>query len=228
MGKEIRENRTYGRRLGRKLRTKKQNLLNTLLPKVAVRVEEDGVHGLNPESYKACFLEIGFGTGDHLALQARENPDVLMVGCEPFVNGVANLLEMMEQESLSNIRIYPGNALVFLRAILDQSLDHIFLLFPDPWPKKGHHKRRFVRRETLSLLAQKLSPKGRLLIATDHEDYFEWICEKAFDHPDLEFLNPNPETWQTFPDTWTQTRFQKKAEDADRIPRFLWFGRQKM
>ena len=221
------ELRTYGRRLGRRLRSKKQALLETLLPKLEVRVDETGIQGdtFDPQNYRACFLEIGFGIGDHLALQARENPDVLMVGCEPFVNGVANLLEIIEQESLSNVHIYPGNALDFLRVVPDHSLERIFLLFPDPWPKKAHNKRRFVQTEILTLLAQKLTPKGKLLIATDHEDYFEWICEKSFSHPNLKHLNPDPKTWETLPEPWVQTRFQKKATAAGRVGRFLWFGR---
>jgi tRNA (guanine-N7-)-methyltransferase len=221
--------KTYGRRCGRKLRSSKQELMETLLPKIQITLGES----LNLENYtqkaerrsvyKGCFLEIGFGAGEHLALQAAAHPDILMIGCEPFVNGVANLLELIEKENLSNIRIYPNNALHLLESLPDNFLDHIFLLFPDPWPKKGHHKRRFVQKETLTLLAQKLSPQGKLLIATDHADYFEWILERASAHEDLVFLNPDPKTWAVFPELWTQTRFQGKAIRAGRESRFLWF-----
>lgn len=223
----MRESRTYGRRSGRKLRSFKQGLMDNLLPTLEIKIEDNQIIGdtFNPQDYRGCFLEIGFGAGEHLALQAKENPEILMVGCEPFVNGVANLLEQIEEEKLTNIRIYPGNALDFLGAIPDHSLDHIFLLFPDPWPKKAHHKRRFVQEEVLTLLAQKLSKGGKLLMATDHADYFEWMCEKTFVHEDLVHLNPDPDTWHTPPDLWTKTRFQSKAEKARRPSRFLWFGK---
>jgi tRNA (guanine-N7-)-methyltransferase len=217
--------KTYGRRCGRKLRSSKQELMETLLPKIQITIGDDGKLGetFNPTNYKGCFLEIGFGAGEHLALQAAEHPEILMIGCEPFINGVANLLEHIEKDNLSNIRIYPNNALHLLGALPNDFLDHIFLLFPDPWPKKGHHKRRFIQEETLTLLAQKLAPQGKLLIATDHADYFEWILEYTSSHEELVFLNPDSENWGIFPELWTQTRFQGKAIRAGRESRFLWF-----
>ncbi len=217
---------TYGRRCGRKLKPFKQDLLETLLPRIQINVGEDGISGaFDVENYKGCFLEIGFGSGEHLALQAINHPNILMVGCEPFINGVANLLEHIHKDHLTNVRIYPGNALHLLEAVPDGCFDHIFLLFPDPWPKKAHHKRRFVQHATLTLLARKLSTEGKLLIATDHADYFEWILEHASASKDLVLLNDDPNTWTDFPPLWTQTRFQEKAVRAGRVSRFLWFKR---
>ena len=216
--------KTYGRRNGRKLRGTKQALMDTFLPKVQLDL------GKNPEDfdwapYKDCLFEIGFGAGEHLALQAAEDPHTPMIGCEPFVNGVANLLEKIEEGNLTNIHIYPGNALDLLTVMPDDFIQQLFLLFPDPWPKKGHHKRRFVQKETLDLLARKLKPGGKLLIATDHADYFEWICERALHHETLQCLNPEESSWLKAPALWTRTRFQTKADKAGRVSRFLWFGR---
>ena len=210
---------TYGRRCGRKLRSSKKELLETLLPKIQISLEEP----VNIDTYKECFLEIGFGAGEHLALQAEQNPETLMIGCEPFINGVANLLEKIQEGNLTNIRIYPGNALRLLEVLPDHFLNHVFLLFPDPWPKKAHHKRRFVQKENLDLIVKKLAPEGKLLIATDHADYFEWILERVSSYEGLVFLNPEPKTWTDFPELWTQTRFQDKAIHAGRESRFLWF-----
>jgi tRNA (guanine-N7-)-methyltransferase len=220
--------RTFGRRRGRKLRPFKESLIETLLPSLSLRVENNQVVGDNFDSkqYKSCFFEIGFGAGEHLAKQAETHPETLMIGCEPFLNGVAHLLEQIHEKSLTNIRLYPGNALDLLTCLPEESLDRIFLLFPDPWPKKNHHKRRFVQKENLTLLSKKLTDTGKILMATDHDGYFDWMVEHAFTHKDLSSLNPDPETWTIQPEIWTTTRFQEKAIKAGRAPRFLWFGKK--
>ena len=220
--------RTYGRRKGRRLRSFKEILMETLLPSLELRVENNKITGqdFDPKKYSSCFFEIGFGAGEHLALQAETYPETLMIGCEPFLNGVANLLEHIHNKSLQNIRIYPANALDILPLWPDNNLDCIFLLFPDPWPKKSHHKRRFVQQEILTLLSQKLTATGKLLMATDHEEYFEWMIDQVNPHADLTIINSFAETWTTLPDLWTITRFQEKAIKAGRAPRFLWIEKK--
>lgn len=220
--------RTYGRRKGRRLRLFKETLIETLLPSIELRLENNQITGqdFDLKKHPTCFFEIGFGAGEHLALQAETHPEALMIGCEPFLNGVANLLEHIHTKSLQNIRIYPGNALELLPLWLNNSLDRIFLLFPDPWPKKNHHKRRFVQKDILTLLSQKLASTGKILMATDHEEYFQWMVDHVQNHPDLVIQNPLAETWTTPPDVWTITRFQEKAIKAGRTPRFLWIGRK--
>lgn len=220
--------RTYGRRKGRKLRPFKESLIEMLLPSVELRIEDNQIIGqdFDLRRYKSCFFEIGFGAGEHLSLQAETHPETLMIGCEPFLNGVAHLLEHIQNKSLKNVRIYSGNALDLLVCLPDACLDRIFLLFPDPWPKKSHHKRRFVQKENLTLLSKKLTPSGKLLMATDHEGYFEWMKEQVFSHPHLVLLNDEEDTWTIHPEIWTTTRFQEKAIKAGRIPHFLWFGKR--
>jgi tRNA (guanine-N7-)-methyltransferase len=204
----------YGRRQGRKLSPSRKSLLQDLLPKFQIQVEEGKPYPL--ESASDVWMEIGFGTGDHLMLQASRYPNVLMIGCEPFVNGVGSLLGKMAEADTQNIRIFMEDAKILLRALPDESLGKIFLLFPDPWPKKGHHKRRFVSLETLALLWKKLKVEGTLLIATDHPSYKEWIQEN------LENFSGFERIWEDAgpPKLWVTTRFQEKATKEGRE---AWF-----
>lgn len=220
--------KTYGRRRGRKLRPVQEDLWEKLLPQVSITLEEGLITGpaFAESHFEKRFLEIGFGAGEHLLLQAETHPEVLMVGCEPFVNGVAQALQGIQTKGLKNVGIYPGNALDILEALPDHSLDKVFLLFPDPWPKKAHHKRRFVQKESLDLLARCLKPKGELLMATDHEGYGEWMRETVPLHPDFQWMNSRPEEWQIPPSLWTMTRFQEKALKAGRTPQFFLFQRR--
>lgn len=221
----MREQKTYGRRQGRRLRPSQMERLQTLLPQLSLTIHEGKIQGLSPltNPYKGYFLEIGFGAGEHLILQAEKNPDILMIGCEPFINGVAHILKAVEEKSLTNLRLYPGNALDLLPFLPENSAEKIFLLFPDPWPKASHHKRRFVQTENLLLLSKVLKKEGLLLMATDHLAYLEWMIEKTSTHPFLRWENPSSETWHIPPPLWIPTRFQQKAEKAGRTSHFLWF-----
>jgi tRNA (guanine-N7-)-methyltransferase len=196
----------YGRRKGRSLNEHRQNLLDTLLP--TIDLQKNLAHPLLAKFQKR-WLEIGFGYGQHLIAQAQWNPDVLLIGCEPFVNGIAGTLESIYLYNLNNILIYPDDALIWLGQTPNNYLEKIFILFPDPWPKKRHHKRRLVSKDNLSLMAQKLEPHGQIILATDHPDYFEWMLEVVKDHPD--FTYENPEDPLTPPAAWVATRFQQKA-----------------
>ncbi len=204
----------YGRRQGRKLSPSRKNFLQDVLPKFQIHVQEGEPFPL--EGAGEVWMEIGFGTGDHLLLQATHHPDVLMLGCEPFVNGVGSLLGKMEEAGTQNIRIFMEDAKILLRALPDESLGKIFLLFPDPWPKKGHHKRRFVSQETLALLWKKLKVGRTLLMATDHPGYKDWIQ----DH--LKSFSGFQKIWEGAgpPDLWITTRFQQKAKQEGRE---AWF-----
>lgn len=196
----------YGRRKGRSLNVQKQDLLNNLLPTLDLQANPD--HPLLSKFQKQ-WLEIGFGYGHHLIAQAQWNPDVLMIGCEPFVNGIAGALVDIERYNLGNILIYPDDALIWLGQAPNKYLEKIFILFPDPWPKKRHHKRRLICKENLHLMAQKLEPNGQIIIATDHPDYFGWILDVVKDHPD--FIYENPVAPFTAPAAWVTTPFQAKA-----------------
>lgn len=164
---------SFGRRIGRPLSVSQQNLVENLLPQLIITVDEKetlDVGQLFGREGKTN-LEIGFGAGEHLVGRALNNPDINFIGCEPFINGVGKLLEDIDEHEIKNIRIYTDDARLLLKHLPDESIEQIYILFPDPWRKPRHHKRRIVNQETLDMLAR-LQPEGAgLLLATDHENY---------------------------------------------------------
>ena len=162
--------RIYGRRRGRPLRPGQRHLQETLLPRLAVTPPETGVldpASLFPERPESVWLEIGFGAGEHLAAQAEAHPEIGFIGCEVFENGVARLVAEIARRGLGNIRIFPDDVRVLLDALAPASLDRVFILFPDPWPKARHHKRRLVSTATLDRLAVLMRKGAELRLATD-------------------------------------------------------------
>ena len=169
---------SFGRRRGRRLRANRTALMDTVLPRLLIVLPEHG-EPLGPlfDSNAPLWFEIGFGGGEHLIGQAAQHPQVNFIGCEPYVNGMTRLLTEIEKAGLTNIRLYDGDARLVLERLPDASLERLFLLFPDPWPKTRHHKRRIVSQEGLVLFHRKLVPGGTLRIATDHEGYGVWMLE---------------------------------------------------
>jgi tRNA (guanine-N7-)-methyltransferase len=207
----------YGRRHGRRLNLARETAMEEDLPRFAIDIPEDTPAGsLAPAAffagaaYKDYWLEIGFGTGEHLAAQAGMNPDTGMIGCEPFINGVAALLTTMAKTAVENIRIWPDDARVLLDALEAASLSKIFLLHPDPWPKKRHHKRRFIQTETLDAFARLLHKGGELRIATDDADLANWMLSKTWSHPCFDFQADCADDWRQRPDDWPETRYGQK------------------
>jgi len=215
----------YGRQKGRPLCSTNQRLIETLWPKVTIDLPDKAVSldpsSLFPHSPSQIVLEIGFGGGEHLAHQARISPHTGFIGCEPFLNGVASLLQHMEKNNLQNIRIFKGDARLFIEMLPKASVNQIFLLFPDPWPKARHNKRRFISQDSLNQLARILKPRGSLQLATDHGGYFEWMIDHLSQHPNFQWQNPNPQEWEVEPEVWIQTRYQQKALSQGRSARFL-------
>lgn len=216
--------RSYGRRRGKKLRPGRERLMAELLPNIAVK---SGVPLTDqfPSSIRELWLEIGFGGGEHLAAQAEGNPDVGIVGCEPFVNGVAKLLTQIDALGLDNVRIYADDARDIFPDIPDGMLDKVFLLFPDPWPKAKHHKRRLVQAPFLDDMARLLKDGGEFRFASDHMGYVRWVLKRLIDHPDFEWMAESPADWRDPPDGWTRTRYQQKALAGDVIV-YLRFRRK--
>lgn len=206
---------SFGRNRGRALRPYQQGLVDDLLPKLAPNAATPH------EGKKQLALEIGFGGGEHLLAQAVHNPDTLFIGCEPFINGVAKCLAGIDQQKLDNIRLFTNDARQLIEQLPDACLDSAFILFPDPWPKARHNKRRLVSAETLSLLARKHKKGGRLLIATDHVDYSVWILEVLLSHPDYEWTAQAQADWKNPPADWTQTKYQRKTSEQGRPPLFF-------
>jgi tRNA (guanine-N7-)-methyltransferase len=218
--------RHYGRRKGPKLRARQAGLLETLLPALTLAP----VAGLEPARYFAVplretWLEIGFGAGEHLAWQAEAHPEAGLIGAEPYVAGMAKLLARIAEKNLPNIRLYPEDARDVLAALPDASLARVFTLFPDPWPKTRHHKRRFLQTEMLDVLARTLKSGAELRFATDHADYGVWALERLQAHSQFRWLAQASEDWRGRAPDWPQTRYEAKAIKAGRAPLYLRFAR---
>jgi tRNA (guanine-N7-)-methyltransferase len=220
---------SYGRRHGRKLRTGKQGLIDTLLPKLSLSLPEQGMLNL-PEIFPgktSHWLEIGFGGGEHLAHQAKLHPDTGILGCEPYVNGIADLLRYIDTNELNNIRVFTEDARLLLDTLPDNSIERVFILYPDPWPKMRHRKRRLISIATLDRLARVMKPGARLQLATDDPDYGVWMLEQLLTHPAFTWLAKDCDDWITPPLDWISTRYEQKALAAGRPPTYLAFMRSK-
>ena len=220
----------YGRRRGRPLRRQRSTLLETLLPKLQLTAPAAG-GALEPASLFAgpkddLWLEIGFGGGEHLAARAAAHPDIGFIGCEPFINGVASLLQHVEARHLANVRVVADDARPILDALPDRSVGRCFVLFPDPWPKLRHAQRRFVGPANLPRLTRVLKDGAELFCATDDPGLAGWMVEHAWRDPDLEWLAARPEDWRRPPADWPGTRYEAKALAAGRAPVYLRFRRR--
>ncbi|MBU6339330.1 MAG: tRNA (guanosine(46)-N7)-methyltransferase TrmB [Rickettsiales bacterium] len=156
-------------------------------------------------------LEIGFGFGDFLFNQAKNNPDTLFIGAEPHLNGIVNLLSKLEAEPLKNIRIFKHDIRVLLEKLPDEFFDEIYILFPDPWPKSKHFKRRLINSNFLDFLSKKIKKHGKLTIATDHDSYKTWILSAIVENKNFSWEAESKKNWQNFPSWWIETKYQKKA-----------------
>jgi tRNA (guanine-N7-)-methyltransferase len=219
----------YGRRRGRPLRAGQRERQSTLLPLVSFALPESGrldPASLFPESRREIWLEIGFGGGEHLAAQAGEHPEIGFIGCEVFENGIAKLLGAIERHGLANVRVFVDDARLLLAALTPRSIGRVFILFPDPWPKARHHKRRLVAPVTLDRLAEIMTDGAELRLATDDPGYLAWILEHATNHPDFSWTARRPADWRERTDDWPATRYEEKARKAGRPPGFLRFTRR--
>ncbi|MFN3959482.1 MAG: tRNA (guanosine(46)-N7)-methyltransferase TrmB [Parvularculaceae bacterium] len=218
----------YGRTKGHPLRQRQQTLVDTLLPRLAT---PDPEHG--PIDLKAMFpqasrieLEIGFGGGEHLAWQAAQAPDAGFIGAEPFLNGVAQLLQKIDADDLANIRIRHGDARPLLEALPAGSLARIYVLHPDPWPKRRHAKRRIISPWFFNEAARVLRAGGALRVASDIPDYVRWTLMHAQNADAFDWTAERADDWRLRPDDWPQTRYEAKARREGRPPAYLVFRRR--
>ncbi|MEP4196638.1 MAG: tRNA (guanine(46)-N(7))-methyltransferase TrmB [Aliishimia sp.] len=173
---------------------------------------------------KPVWLEIGFGGGEHMVHQAAENPDVGIIGCEPYINGVAMLLGKIRRAGVGNLKVYPGDVRDMFDVLPEASIDKAFLLYPDPWPKSRHHRRRFVTQEHLEPLAKALKPGAEFRVATDIPDYVRQTLEEV-PRSGFEWLAQSPEDWRKPWGDWISTRYEQKALREGRVPHYLTFRR---
>ena len=205
-------NRLYGRSVGRALRSGQQELIDELLPQIAVPEEGEVTAERLFGTDRPLHFEIGFGSGEHMASRADMLPDHGFIGAEPFLNGVAGALQHVREQHLPNVRLHHGDAMEVLARVPDGALSFVYLLHPDPWPKARHAKRRMVNDGPVRLIADKLKPGGEFRFGTDHPVYlrhalmvmqrfsreFDWLCER-------------PADFQNRPGGWPETRYEAKA-----------------
>jgi tRNA (guanine-N7-)-methyltransferase len=222
-----RKNKVFGRRRGRPLGARRRATLETLLPKLRVPLAGPlDPFALFAPRPRAIWLEVGFGAGEHLAWQAERHPDIGLIGCEIFLDGVASLLRHVEERGLANIRVHPDDARDVLAALPDASLDRVFVLHPDPWPKTRHAARRFVNPANLDALARAMAPGAELRIATDHPVYKQWTLERMQRRDDFEWLARRAADWLERPADWPETRYEAKARREGRAPLYLRYRRR--
>jgi tRNA (guanine-N7-)-methyltransferase len=223
----------YGRQRGKKLRPGQQAHIDTTLKRIAVPgAFWDENPDRAPVDLAALFpgkpevwLEIGFGAGEHMLAQAKANPEVGIIGCEPFMNGVAAFLSHMDRAGIENVRVHAGDAREVFDILPDASIDRLFLLYPDPWPKTRHHKRRFVSAENLAQIVRVLKPGAQFRIASDIPDYIRHSLEAIARCPELTWLAERPEDWRAPWSDWPGTRYEAKALREGRTPCYLTFRR---
>jgi tRNA (guanine-N7-)-methyltransferase len=215
--------RTYGRIKSRQVKPRQAALFETLLPRIRPPAGPFDPKALASGSAEA-WLEIGFGGGEHLAAQAAKRPDVLLLGAEPFVNGVASALRHIDEAGLSNVRLHDGDARELMARLPDASLARIFILFPDPWPKARHLKRRLVQAETVAEFARLLASGGVLRFATDWAAYADWALARFTASPDFRWTAERADDWRVPPSDHVTTRYETKRL-GDCAPVFLDFLR---
>jgi tRNA (guanine-N7-)-methyltransferase len=216
--------RTYGRIKARPIKPRQAALMESLLPAIRVPAAPFDPGALAP-GWRATWLEIGFGGGEHMAAQAARHPDVLLIGAEPFQNGVASALRHIDEQGLANVRLHVGDARALLERLPDASLDRVFILFPDPWPKTRHHKRRLIQTETVAELARVLRAGGRLRFASDWADYVDWALERFTADAAFRWTAERADDWRAPPADHVPTRYEAKRL-GDCAPVFLELERR--
>ena len=217
----------HGRRKGKKLRSFHAQLMTHLLPELSVDTSRPFVVAETraADATSDLWLEIGFGGGEHLAAQARAHPEIQFIGCEPFVNGVAKLLAEIDAAGLRNISVHADDATKFLDQLATGSVSRIYLLFPDPWPKRRHKKRRFFSETNLRALARVLKDGAELRFATDIDDYAGWALSRVLKSADFRWAAVHSGDWaEPWPDHHT-TRYEQKGTAAGRKSVYLTFVR---
>lgn len=202
--------------------------MDTLLPALIISLPKSGVvspASLFAKPYDEYRLEIGFGGGEHLAGQALAHPNIGWIGCEPYINGLGNLLKALDEHKTENVRIHPDDARQLLEVLPEGSIAKTYILFPDPWPKSRHHKRRLIQQPFLDSLARVMPKGSTLLLATDHVDYLTWMLEQMLITPHFSWNAKNKADWQTPPEGWVRTGYQIWAETEGRQATYLEFTR---
>jgi tRNA (guanine-N7-)-methyltransferase len=212
----------FGRRSGKTLHGGQKALVEDVLPQVEIVLESKlDPRALFPEASRIV-IEIGYGGGEHLARKAAEEPEAGFIGCEVFSGGIGKMVQAIAAQDLTNVRLFTDDALKLLMTLPEASVDAVYLLYPDPWPKTRHHKRRFVSPTTLAELARVIRPGGTFFFATDIEDYADWTLAHVVREPAFRFEAQTPGSWhQPYPG-WQPTRYEQKARREGRMRSFYF------
>ena len=216
----------YGRRKGHPLRQRQLQLFDTLLPRLALDLSTPApshLATLFPLSADEIRLEIGFGGAEHLIAQAEQSPRTGFIGCEPFVNGMAKALAAIDERKLANIRLHSGDAADLIAWLPAGSIARVDLLYPDPWPKRRHWKRRFVSDASVAALGRILRAGGEFRFATDWADYAEWTLLRLLRSRDFTWEAERADDWRTPWSGFDGTRYEAKAKREGRAPCYLVF-----
>jgi len=219
--------RLHGRRKGKKLRGRHADLLQRALPGLALDASKPilDAKSLFADRCAALWLEIGFGGGEHLAAEASRRPDWGYIGCEAFLNGVAKALALIEESHLRNVRLYEGDARDVIASLPAQALDGVYLLYPDPWPKRRQRKRRFLSDAMLMQLARVMRPGAELRFATDIDDNAGWTLARILRSADFTWAPRDARDWREPWEGWSGTRYEAKALLDARRPAYFTFRR---
>ncbi|NNE58426.1 MAG: tRNA (guanosine(46)-N7)-methyltransferase TrmB [Hellea sp.] len=209
--------RLYGRSKGRPLRAQQQGLMDEFFPKIQLQADSDF------SKFDELWIEIGFGGADHLIDLARKNPKIAIIGAEPFLNGVAKAVAGAHEFGLTNLFLYHGDARDVLDQLPEKALSRIYILFPDPWPKTRHNKRRLINEVFLTDLVRVLKDQGQLFFASDIIDYVDWTLTRLKSNGHFKFDPPAPSSWRTPYKGWPGTRYEAKAFKADSPCHYLTF-----
>ncbi|HEY2753999.1 tRNA (guanosine(46)-N7)-methyltransferase TrmB [Phenylobacterium sp.] len=215
--------RSYGRLKTRAIKPRQAALMESLLPTLRPPAGPFDPRMLKPDAAEV-WLEIGFGGGEHMAAQAQRRPDILLLGAEPFQNGVASALRHIDEQALTNVCVHDGDARELMAQMPAASVDRAFILFPDPWPKARHNKRRLVQAETVAELARLLKPGARLRFASDWANYVDWSLGRFLKNPAFRWTAAEAGDWRTAPGDHITTRYEEKRL-GDCAPVFLDFVR---
>lgn len=219
--------RVYGRRAGKPLGAERADAMEALYPQLKIRhdpkLTPKDIFGVEP---KTLHFEIGIGNGEHLKHKMETYPDDHFIGAEIFRDGMAAFLKSIKDMKHDNIRVHMDDAVALLNAMPDACIDYLYILNPDPWPKKRHWNRRMVVPENLDVFARVMKPGAILLETTDVDDLAEWMAIHTNNHPAFEFLAEKPEDWRTAPDGWMATRYENKGKNAGRQQSYLRFRRK--
>ncbi|MBX9843773.1 MAG: tRNA (guanosine(46)-N7)-methyltransferase TrmB [Xanthobacteraceae bacterium] len=218
----------FGRRKGHALKPRQAALFDTLLPKLALDLGSPA-----PADLRSLFddahevrLESGFGGGEHLIAEAASHPDTGFIGIEPFINGMAKALAAIDDRKLNNIRLHHGDATDMLAWLPAAGLGRFDLLYPDPWPKRRHWKRRFVQDKSVAAIARSLRPGGEFRFASDIPGYIEWTLARLSRSPDFVWTAEQADDWRKPWPGFTRTRYEAKAVREGRTPCYLVFRRR--